>query len=44
VVPKQLFETLGGPDAAGRERAMMAMMQMVKLDVAKLESAYAGEV
>jgi predicted 3-demethylubiquinone-9 3-methyltransferase (glyoxalase superfamily) len=43
VVPKQLFETLGGPDAAGRERAMKAMMQMIKLDVAKLTAAYAGE-
>jgi predicted 3-demethylubiquinone-9 3-methyltransferase (glyoxalase superfamily) len=43
VVPKQLFETIGGPDAAGRQRAMAAMMQMVKLDVAKLEAAYAGE-
>jgi predicted 3-demethylubiquinone-9 3-methyltransferase (glyoxalase superfamily) len=43
VVPKQLFETIGGPDAAGRERATKAMMQMVKLDVAKLQAAYAGE-
>jgi predicted 3-demethylubiquinone-9 3-methyltransferase (glyoxalase superfamily) len=43
VVPKQLFETIGGPDAAGRQRAMAAMMQMVKLDVARLEAAYAGE-
>jgi len=43
VVPKQLFETIGGPDSAGRERAMAAMMQMVKLDVAKLEAAYAGK-
>ena len=43
VVPKQLFQTIGGPDAAGRARAMAAMMQMVKLDVAKLEAAYAGE-
>ncbi|WP_372786628.1 VOC family protein [Phenylobacterium sp.] len=43
VVPKQLFETIGGPDAAGRERAVAAMMQMVKLDVAKLEAAYAGK-
>jgi predicted 3-demethylubiquinone-9 3-methyltransferase (glyoxalase superfamily) len=42
VVPKQLFETIGGPDAAGRSRAMAAMMQMVKLDVAKLEAAYRG--
>jgi predicted 3-demethylubiquinone-9 3-methyltransferase (glyoxalase superfamily) len=43
VVPKQIFETIGGPDPAGRERAMAAMMQMVKLDVAKLEAAYAGK-
>jgi predicted 3-demethylubiquinone-9 3-methyltransferase (glyoxalase superfamily) len=43
VVPKQLFETIGGPDAAGRGRAMKAMMQMVKLDVAKLEAAYRGD-
>ena len=42
VVPKQLFETIGGPDPQGRERAMAAMMQMTKLDVAKLEAAYAG--
>ncbi len=42
VVPKQLFETIGGPDAEGRKRAVAAMMQMHKLDVAKLEAAYAG--
>lgn len=42
VVPKQLFETIGGPDAEGRKRAMAAMMQMTKLDVAKLQAAYAG--
>jgi predicted 3-demethylubiquinone-9 3-methyltransferase (glyoxalase superfamily) len=43
VTPRQIFETIGGPDPAGRERAMKAMMQMVKLDVAKLEAAYAGQ-
>lgn len=42
VVPQALFETIGGPDSAGRERAMAAMMQMIKLDVAKLRAAYAG--
>jgi predicted 3-demethylubiquinone-9 3-methyltransferase (glyoxalase superfamily) len=42
VVPKALHETTGGPDAAGRQRAFDAMMQMVKLDVAKLRAAYAG--
>lgn len=43
VTPKQIFETIGGPDAAGRERAMAAMMQMTKLDIARLEAAYAGK-
>jgi predicted 3-demethylubiquinone-9 3-methyltransferase (glyoxalase superfamily) len=42
VTPRQIFETIGGPDAAGRERAMAAMMQMRKLDIAKLQAAYAG--
>jgi predicted 3-demethylubiquinone-9 3-methyltransferase (glyoxalase superfamily) len=42
VVPKAIEETVGGPDAAGRQRAFEAMMQMVKLDVAKLKAAYAG--
>lgn len=43
VVPRQLFETIGGSDAAGRQRAMAAMMKMVKLDVAELQAAYRGE-
>ena len=43
VVPKQLFETIGGPDGEGRKRAVAAMMQMGKLDVAKLQAAYRGE-
>lgn len=43
VVPRQLFETIGGPDPEGRKRAMAAMMKMVKLDVAALEAAYAGQ-
>ena len=42
IVPKQLFETMGGPDAAGRERAMQAMLKMRKLIVADLQKAYAG--
>ena len=44
VVPKQLYEVLEGPDPAGAERAMQAMLQMGKLDVAALEAAYAGPV
>lgn len=43
VTPKQLFETINGPDPAGRQRALAAMMQMQRLDVAKLEAAYRGE-
>ena len=43
VVPKQLFETIGGSDAAGRQRAMQAMLGMTKLDVAELQRAYRGE-
>jgi predicted 3-demethylubiquinone-9 3-methyltransferase (glyoxalase superfamily) len=42
VVPAALFETIGGPDAEGRKRAMAAMMQMGKLDVGKLVAAYEG--
>jgi predicted 3-demethylubiquinone-9 3-methyltransferase (glyoxalase superfamily) len=43
VTPKALNETLGGPDREGAGRAMQAMMQMTKLDVAKLKAAYNGE-
>jgi len=43
VVPRALNETRGGPDREGAGRAMQAMMQMSKLDVAKLKAAYAGE-
>ena len=42
IIPKQLFETIGGPDAAGRDRAMQAMLKMRKLIVADLQKAYAG--
>ena len=34
--------TIAGPDPAGRQRAMTAMMQMKKLVIADLEKAYAG--
>jgi hypothetical protein len=33
---------LEGPDRDGAQRAMEAMLQMSKLDVAQLEAAYAG--
>ena len=42
VVPKQLHETLNGPDKAGAGRAMQAMLGMRKLVVADLQKAYAG--
>ena len=37
IVPSVLPQLLGGPDRAGAERAMQAMMRMVKLDIAGLE-------
>lgn len=42
VVPRQLGEVLGGPDAEGVRRAMAAMLAMGRLDVAALQAAYAG--
>ena len=42
VVPKQIFETVMGPDKEGANRAMQAMLKMRKLDVAGLQKAYAG--
>src|SRR3981081_1994154 len=37
IVPSAFLELLGGADRAGAERAMKAMMQMVKLDIAELK-------
>ena len=42
IVPSVLPKLLGGPDRAGAQRAMQAMMQMVKLDIAGLQKAYDG--
>jgi predicted 3-demethylubiquinone-9 3-methyltransferase (glyoxalase superfamily) len=42
IVPTVLPRLLGGPDAAGTQRAMQAMLQMVKLDIAGLQKAYTG--
>ena len=38
-----MAQILTRPDAAGRARAMQAMMKMTKLDVAVLEAAYQGD-
>jgi len=43
VVPRRLNEMYESSDKAAAERAMEAMLQMVKLDIAELERAYAGE-
>jgi predicted 3-demethylubiquinone-9 3-methyltransferase (glyoxalase superfamily) len=42
VIPRQLQELLGGSDPDGARRAMEAMLQMGKIDVATLEEAYEG--
>lgn len=42
VVPRQLPEYLSGPDQEATKRAMEALLQMTKLDVAKLREAYEG--
>lgn len=39
IVPTVLPELLSGPDAVKTQRVMQAMMQMVKLDIQKLEQA-----
>jgi predicted 3-demethylubiquinone-9 3-methyltransferase (glyoxalase superfamily) len=40
VVPKEMEALLGGPNPEGAKRAMEAMLQMQKLDIAKLREAY----
>ena len=42
IVPQQLEELIGGPDAEGGQRAMAAMLSMRKIDVAELQRAYDG--
>lgn len=43
VVPKQIGEWVAGPDSEKSQRAMRAMLQMKKLDIAKLKRAYEGK-
>jgi predicted 3-demethylubiquinone-9 3-methyltransferase (glyoxalase superfamily) len=43
VIPKRLGELLGDPDPVRAQRAMQAMLQMRKLDVAALERAADGQ-
>jgi predicted 3-demethylubiquinone-9 3-methyltransferase (glyoxalase superfamily) len=42
VIPTVLVELLGDPDPAKAQRVMAAMMQMTKIDIAKLREAHAG--
>jgi predicted 3-demethylubiquinone-9 3-methyltransferase (glyoxalase superfamily) len=42
ITPARMPELLGGPDPAAARRAMEAMLQMKKLDIAALEGARAG--
>ena len=43
IVPAALIKYLGGTDTAGAQRAMQAMMGMVKLDIEGLKRAYEGK-
>ena len=43
IVPKQLFDYIGGPDPVKAQRGMQAMLQMHKLVIADLKKAYDGE-
>lgn len=43
IVPAVLPELIGDPDSEKAGRAMQALMQMKKLDIAALERAHAGE-
>jgi predicted 3-demethylubiquinone-9 3-methyltransferase (glyoxalase superfamily) len=42
IIPTALPRFVGGPDKAGANRAMQAMLQMKKIDAAALERAYNG--
>ena len=42
IVPTALPKYLGGQDRAGAQRAMQAMLGMVKLDISALKKAYEG--
>ncbi|HKE40201.1 MAG TPA: VOC family protein [Casimicrobiaceae bacterium] len=43
VVPKMIDDLFRDSNSAGAQRAMTAMMQMKKLDIARLKAAKAGE-
>jgi predicted 3-demethylubiquinone-9 3-methyltransferase (glyoxalase superfamily) len=43
VIPKKIGEWVGSPDSEKSQRAMKAMLQMKKIDIAKLKQAYDGQ-
>ncbi len=43
IIPKALMDMLSNPDAGKSGRAMQAMLQMQKIDVAKLRAAFEGK-
>jgi predicted 3-demethylubiquinone-9 3-methyltransferase (glyoxalase superfamily) len=43
VTPRRLLELTESDDRPAAERAMKAMLEMTKIDIAKLEDAYKGE-
>ena len=43
VTPRRLNEMIDSPDREGAKRAMEAMLQMTKIDIAQLEAAFRGE-
>ena len=42
-MPRAMMDMLKSPDTAKAQRAMAAMMQMTKLDVARLQAAFDGK-
>ncbi|MFZ6770817.1 VOC family protein [Undibacterium sp. Di26W] len=42
IVPQALITYLNDPDPVKAQRVMMAMMQMIKIDIAALDRAYQG--
>jgi predicted 3-demethylubiquinone-9 3-methyltransferase (glyoxalase superfamily) len=43
ITPRALMDAISSSDRAAAKRAMDAMMQMQKIDIAKIEAAYKGE-
>ncbi|PYJ07858.1 MAG: hypothetical protein DME25_02875 [Verrucomicrobia bacterium] len=43
IVPEVLGQLVGDPDSQKSQRAMKALLQMKKLDIAKIKQAYDGE-